>query len=52
MERYLSLLQLSRYVGVHDHMDIEQKLKLADRLLKCYHRCEVFNSSKRSSEIM
>jgi len=52
MERYLSLLQLTRYVGIHDTMNIEQKLKLADRLLKCYHRCEIFNTSKRSSEMM
>lgn len=52
MERYLSLLQLSRYIGVHDRMNTEQKLKLADRLLRCYHRCEIFNNSKRSSEIM
>lgn len=52
MERYLSLLQLSRYVGIHDLMDSEQKLKLADRLLRCYHKCEIFNNSKRSSEIM
>lgn len=52
MERYLSLLQLSRYVGIHDAMDIEEKLELADHLLRCYHRCEMFNTSKRSSEIM
>lgn len=52
MECYLSFLQLSRYAGIHDLMDIEQKLKLADRLLRCYHRCEIFNNSKRSSEIM
>lgn len=52
MERYLSLLQLSRYVGTHDLMNTEQKLKLADRLLKCYHRCEIFNKNERSSEIM
>lgn len=52
MERYLSLLQLARYVGVHDIMNTEQKLILADRLLRCYHRCEMFNTSKRSSEIM
>lgn len=52
MERYLSFLQLARYVGVHDLMDTDQKLKLADRLLRCYHRCEVFNSSQRTCEIM
>ncbi|XP_025410683.1 N-alpha-acetyltransferase 25, NatB auxiliary subunit, partial [Sipha flava] len=52
MERYLSLLQIARYVGNHDLMNVEQKLKLADRLLKCYHRCELFNNNKRSSEIM
>lgn len=52
MERYLSFIQLSRFVGVHDRMNIEQKLKLADRLLRCYHRCEIFNNTKRSSEIM
>lgn len=52
MERYLSLLQIARYVGNQDLMNVEQKLKLADRLLRCYHRCELFNNSKRSSEIM
>jgi len=52
MERYLSLLQLTRYVGIHDLMNTDQKLKLADRLLRCYHRCEIFNNNKRSSEIM
>lgn len=52
MERYLSLLQLARYVGIHEVMNTEQKLKLAERLLRCYHRCEMFNTSKRSSEIM
>lgn len=52
MECYLSFLQLSRHVGVHDLMNTEEKLRLADRLLRCYHRCEIFNNSKRSSEIM
>lgn len=52
MERYLSLLQLSRYVGIHDILNTEQKLKLANHLLRCYRKCEMFNTSKRSSEIM
>lgn len=52
MECYLSFLQLARQVGIHDLMNTEEKLKLADRLLRCYHKCEIFNSSKRSSEIM
>ncbi|XP_026815755.1 N-alpha-acetyltransferase 25, NatB auxiliary subunit-like [Rhopalosiphum maidis] len=52
MECYLSYLQLARHVGIHDLMNTEEKLKLADRLLRCYHRCEIFNNSKRSSEIM
>ncbi|XP_003240397.1 N-alpha-acetyltransferase 25, NatB auxiliary subunit [Acyrthosiphon pisum] len=52
MECYLSFLQLARHVGIHDLMNTEEKLKLADRLLRCYHRCEIFNNSKRSSEIM
>ncbi|XP_050544886.1 N-alpha-acetyltransferase 25, NatB auxiliary subunit isoform X2 [Daktulosphaira vitifoliae] len=52
MEQFLSKLQLERYVGLHDQLNIDQKLNLADRLLKCYHRCEVFNNNQRSSEIM
>ncbi|XP_050434453.1 N-alpha-acetyltransferase 25, NatB auxiliary subunit [Adelges cooleyi] len=52
MEHYLTKLQLARYAGMHDQLNTEQKLNLADLLLRCYHRCEIFNTSKRSSEIM
>lgn len=52
MEYYLTSLQLKRYVGFHDDMNSDQKLKLAHHLLKCYHRCDLFNNNKGSSEIM
>ncbi|VVC35507.1 Hypothetical protein CINCED_3A005317 [Cinara cedri] len=52
MEYYLSFLQLSRYIGIHDLMDTEKKLNLADHFLRCYHKCEIFNNSNRSSEMM